>query len=145
MTIYFAASIRGGRNDVSVYARIIELLKPYGTVVTEHVGSADLSQRGENAPDYELHDRDLGWVRHSDVLVAEVTAPSLGVGYEIGRAVAWKKKIICLYRSSPDRKLSAMIAGCRDITVHEYREVDELRDVFERAFTTAAPRAPGPR
>ena len=31
-------------------------------------------------------------------LVAEVTQPSLGVGYEIGRAVAMDKKILCLYR-----------------------------------------------
>ena len=31
-------------------------------------------------------------------LVAEVTQPSLGVGYEIGRAIENKKKILCLFR-----------------------------------------------
>ena len=31
-------------------------------------------------------------------IVAEVTQPSLGVGYEIGRAVDMKKPILCLYR-----------------------------------------------
>ncbi len=34
----------------------------------------------------------------SDIIVAEVTQPSLGVGYELGRAVAMKKPILCLYR-----------------------------------------------
>ncbi len=37
------------------------------------------------------------------VLVAEVTQVSLGVGYEIGRAVAMGKKILCLYRPQPDK------------------------------------------
>ena len=36
-------------------------------------------------------------------MVAEVTQPSLGVGYEIGRAVAMGKKVLCLYRPSPDK------------------------------------------
>ena len=32
------------------------------------------------------------------VIVAEVTRASLGVGYEIGRAVAAGKKVLCIYR-----------------------------------------------
>lgn len=32
------------------------------------------------------------------VLVAEVTQPSLGVGYEIGRAVEHQKRVLCLFR-----------------------------------------------
>ena len=138
MTIYFAGSIRGGRDDREIYARIIEMLKPYGSVVTEHVGDASINRGGENAPDCDIHDRDLDWLRKSDVLVAEVTAPSLGVGYEIGRAVEWKKQIVCLYRPAPDRKLSGMIAGCRHLTVHEYREVEEVRDVLARALKAVA-------
>jgi len=31
-------------------------------------------------------------------VVAEVTQPSLGVGYEIGRAIEKNKKILCLFR-----------------------------------------------
>lgn len=37
------------------------------------------------------------------VVVAEVTQPSLGVGYELGRAVDMKKKILCLFRPSSGR------------------------------------------
>jgi 2'-deoxynucleoside 5'-phosphate N-hydrolase len=89
MTIYFAGSIRGGRDDAAIYARIIELLNQFGRVVTEHVGDAAVTLGGENASDREIHDRDINWLRQADVIVAEVTAPSLGVGYEIGRAVEW--------------------------------------------------------
>lgn len=37
--IYFAGSIRGGRQDADLYLRIVEQLKIYGTVLTEHVAS----------------------------------------------------------------------------------------------------------
>lgn len=37
------------------------------------------------------------------VVVAEVTQPSLGVGYELGRAVDMKKKVLCLFRPSSGR------------------------------------------
>ena len=36
-------------------------------------------------------------------MVAEVTQPSLGVGYEIGRGFALGLKILCLYRPQPDK------------------------------------------
>jgi 2'-deoxynucleoside 5'-phosphate N-hydrolase len=132
VTIYFAGSIRGGRDDQTLYASIIELLRRYGKVVTEHVGDANVNLGGENAPDCDIHDRDLGWLRDADVLVAEVTAPSLGVGYEIGRAVEWGKRVICLYRPSNGKKLSAMIAGCTALAVHEYSRPDELIVVLDR-------------
>ena len=132
MTIYFAGSIRGGRDDQQIYADIIALLRDYGTVVTEHVGDANVMLGGENAPDREIHDRDLAWLRDADVLVAEVTAPSLGVGYEIGRSVEWGKRILCLYRPGDGRRLSGMIAGCDALTVREYSRVAELKPIFDR-------------
>lgn len=134
MTIYFAGSIRGGRGDQAIYLQIIELLNQHGTVLTEHLGSEALGSAGEDLADSDIHDRDLEWLRKADVLVAEVTTPSLGVGYEIGRAVEWGKPVVCLHRSSPDRKLSGMIAGCRDVTVYVYDDVTELPGLLRRAL-----------
>jgi nucleoside 2-deoxyribosyltransferase len=135
MKIYFAGSIRGGRDDKDLYAAIIVLLKKYGTVVTEHVGDAQVTLGGENAPDREIHDRDIAWLRQCDVIVAEVTAPSLGVGYEIGRAVEWGKRIVCLYRPSPGKKLSGMIAGAPGVVIHEYSTPDDLPPIFDTIFS----------
>lgn len=45
--IYFAGSIRAGRKDAALYARIVAVLKKYGTVLTEHVGDPNLTERGE--------------------------------------------------------------------------------------------------
>ena len=136
MKIYFGGSISGGRADQAIYGQIIELLKQHGTVLTEHFGDASLTAAGETLADRDIHDRDLNWLQDADVLVAEVTTPSLGVGYEIGRAVEWGKRIICLYRPSPGRRLSGMIRGCGGIVVHEYRDVSELAAVFKTSFTS---------
>ena len=112
MIIYFAGAIRGGRADQALYLQIIELLRGHGTVLTEHIGAATLTPSGEELSDAFIHDRDLDWLRSADVLVAEVTTPSLGVGYEIGRSIEWGKPVLCLYRPGEGRRLSGMIAGC---------------------------------
>lgn len=46
--IYFAASIRGGRQDAHIYSKIVALLKNYGRVLTEHVGDQSLTAGGRN-------------------------------------------------------------------------------------------------
>ncbi|XP_044069497.1 2'-deoxynucleoside 5'-phosphate N-hydrolase 1 [Siniperca chuatsi] len=138
MKVYFCGSIRGGRDDVQVYRRIVHKLRSYGTVLTEHVSSTELTDRGEDAAgDRAIHDRDVDWLRQSDVIVAEVTQPSLGVGYELGRAVDMKKKIFCLFRPSSGRSLSAMIRGADDgelFVVRDYSE-DEVENVLEEFFS----------
>jgi len=48
MLIYFAGSIRAGRSDSLLYAKLIKTLKKYGTVLTEHVGNPNLTSAGKN-------------------------------------------------------------------------------------------------
>ena len=132
MKIYFAGAIRGGREDTSIYLQIVSMLTRYGTILTEHVGDPNLDVRGEELSDQQIYDRDLEWLRNCDCLVAEVTKPSLGVGFEIGKATEWGIQVLCLYRPSESRSLSAMIAGCDKVTVETYRSVDELDGIFAR-------------
>lgn len=132
MKIYFAGAIRGGRDDSDIYLQIVSMLTRYGTVLTEHIGDPNLDARGEELSDQQIYDRDLEWLRSCDWLVAEVTQPSLGVGFEIGKATEWGTQVLCLYRPSESRSLSAMIAGCDKVTVETYRSIDELDDIFAR-------------
>jgi len=134
MNIYFAGSIRGGRDDQALYLEIVALLRRYGRVLTEHVGDAELSESGEGTDDRDIHDRDLAWLRAADCLVAEVTTPSLGVGYEIGKATEWGKPVLCLFRPSGGRALSAMIAGCGRVVMREYASAAELDEIFAEFF-----------
>ena len=133
--IYFAGSISGGRSDVALYKELIDYLKNYGIVLTEFIGSENLQELGEkNISDKEIHDRDLNWLIEADVLVAEVSVPSLGVGYEIGRAVEFGKKILCLYRKHKHKRLSAMIAGNKAITTAQYQTIDDAKSVINKYF-----------
>ena len=128
MQIYFAGSIRGGREDRDIYLNIIRYLKEYGTVLTEHIGAHEIDSMGEkDVDDKFIHDRDMDWLLRSDLMVAEVTNPSLGVGYEIGRAIENNKKIICLFRINKNHQLSAMIAGAKKLKCINYSSLDDLK------------------
>lgn len=131
MKIYFAGSITGGRDDKELYSQIIGLLKNYGNVLTEHVGDPKLSSQGEvNVTDEYVYERDVAWMKESDVVITEVSTPSLGVGYEIGSAQSLNKKILCLYRESPTRRISKMIRGNKNLIFKTYKTIDDLPEIF---------------
>jgi nucleoside 2-deoxyribosyltransferase len=134
MKIYFAGAIRGGRDDWTHYRDIVKLLRDYGEILTEHIAEKELSVLGEDLADREIYVRDLAWLKASDCLVAEVTTPSLGVGYEIGKATGWGKPVLCLFRPNNRRALSAMIAGSDGVIVREYKSLSELTTIFAGFF-----------
>lgn len=134
MAIYFAAAIRAGRDDEPIYRRIVERLREFGQVHSEYAMATGRPGSSRRRGDRAIHDRDLQWLRGSDFLVAEVTTPSLGVGYEIGKATEWGIPVLALFRPDAGRSLSAMIAGGADIMVREYSGIDELDDLFGEFF-----------
>lgn len=138
MKIYFAGAIRGGREDVALYLELVELLQAYGTVLTEHVAAEQLTELGESMDDRAIHDRDLAWLKEADCLVAEVTTPSLGVGFEIGKATEWDMRVLCLFRPSAGRALSALVAGSDRVAVREYKSVADVEEIFDDFFVTPA-------
>ena len=94
---------------MEIYAEVVKLLKKYGEVLTER--NADPNFFGETSiTDEEIFERDMAWLNSADVLVAEVTTPSLGVGYEIASVLNLGKPVIALYREIPGKRLSAMIS-----------------------------------
>lgn len=139
MKIYFAGSIRAGRSDVAIYAAMITWLRSFGEVLTEHVGDPALSEAGDDGPgDRYIHERDMAWLSSCDLLVAEVTSPSLGVGYELGWATALKKPVLCLHRIISERPLSAMIAGSPGIQTAAYASMDEAKTIMEEFIRKTA-------
>lgn len=122
--IYFCGSIRGGRSDQELYAHLIKHLQSYGTVLTAHVGEKDLLT-DHNVSNSEIYKRDMKWLDEADFIVAEVSTPSLGVGYEIARAVDLEKRILCLSKLSNIQNLSALISGCPDLQNIVYSGIEE--------------------
>ncbi|XP_072031535.1 5-hydroxymethyl-dUMP N-hydrolase-like [Amphiura filiformis] len=138
--IYFCGSGDGS------HLRIIEKLQTYGQVLTEnlhHVDSTNVfdpttMETGQVRSHQEMHENYVTWLEECNVVVAEVTESTLGVGYEIGRAAAMNKKILCLFRSDNPKHLSCMIQGAHNdstFIVKHYKEEDVpaiLKEFFEK-------------
>jgi nucleoside 2-deoxyribosyltransferase len=127
MKVYFACSIRGGRDDAHIYAELASHLKTKVTLLTEIFADGKLTSQGMNKPSADIWATDLAWVQEADIVIAEVTNPSLGVGYEIAKAEEWNKPILALFRNTDDRKLSAMIAGSSYTDTIYYDTVDQAK------------------
>ena len=125
--VYFAGSIRGGRQDADLYQRIIAALQEKQFIVlTEHVGKASLGSSGEkDMTDKEIFERDMSWLAESDLVIAECTTPSHGVGYELARARDMGKTVHVFYNISKGT-LSSMIAGDDKFIVHPYAYEQDL-------------------
>jgi len=128
MKIYFAGAIRGGREETDIYNNIITYLSSKAEVLTEHVGSSELKTIGEtNRSDGEIFLRDMEWLQSADLVIAEVTTPSLGVGYELGIAEKLKIPVLCLYRPIKGKRLSAMISGNEKFNCQAYQTLDDAK------------------
>lgn len=126
LKIYFAGSIRGGRVDAGLYHRMIDYLNQRGRVLTEHVGNLALSalEQGRQR-DADIYNQDTAWLRQCDILIAECTCPSLGVGYELAYAEQLGKPCYLFYRK--DRvQLSAMLTGDPYFRIYPYLEEEEI-------------------
>ena len=136
MKIYFGGSIRGGREDAELYAYMIGELKKYGTVLTEHIGNDAVLKPEFEGSDQNIWQKDTAWLRESDVVIAECTRPSLGVGYELAFAENLRIPVHVLYRK-PLNTLSAMISGDSFFIIHTYEDESELPVIFKSIFSEA--------
>ncbi|MCC7360986.1 MAG: nucleoside 2-deoxyribosyltransferase [Anaerolineales bacterium] len=110
MKIYFSCSITGGRADQPVYAALVGHLEARGhTVPTAALaGVGILAEEAEIDPGV-VYARDVAWVNAADALIAEVSTPSHGVGYEIALALGRGLPVLCLYRAGG--RVSKMLLG----------------------------------
>lgn len=134
MKIYFAGSIRGGNDDAALYARIITLLSSYGSVLTEHVGLPGLLKKEKGRLKAEIYEEDMSWLKSADAVVAEISTPSLGVGYEIGRAEGMGKPVLCIHHLADTISISAMMIGNASMPVKQYSNPEELVEAFDQFF-----------
>jgi len=123
LNIYFACSITGGRQFESIYQTITKSLLEAGHIVpTAHLaGDNVLNLEGIVEP-REVFTRDVNWIKACDAMVAEVSTPSHGVGYEVAFALGIGKPVLCCYKTG--QKVSKMITG----NTHEKLRVVSYQD-----------------
>lgn len=128
--IYFAGSIRGGRVDAGLYRRVIDYIQKTDTVLTEHVGSPDLNLKEQGRRDIAIYDQDTAWLRECDLVIAECTCPSLGVGYELAYSEKHGKPCHIFYDRTKVQ-LSAMLTGDPYFIIHPYSAEEEIYPVLD--------------
>ena len=129
--VYFAASIRGGRIDADLYKRIIDYIKKTDIVLTEHIGKSNMSLKAQTLViDTRIYERDTAWLKSCDLLIAECTCPSLGVGYELAYAEAHHIPVYIFYNKGKSN-ISAMLNGNSYFTVIPYEVEDEIYSTID--------------
>ena len=131
MIIYCAGPIRGDATYQQFYIKIIAFVESLGhTVLTE------LSSKFNSTvplTDKQTYKRDLKWVDGSKIMIAEVSGPSLGVGFEISYAIFQRKLPVLAIHSSEVQNISAMISGCDSplLTIDKYRDEEEMKRIIK--------------
>lgn len=132
--VYFAGSIRGGRADAELYGRVIRHIQRENIVLTEHIGDLSLSKlEGVENSDAAIYEQDTAWLREADLVIAECTTPSLGVGYELAYAESHNIPVHIFYDRSRTR-LSAMLAGDKYFHIHPYASEEELLQMVDKVL-----------
>jgi nucleoside 2-deoxyribosyltransferase len=128
MNIYFSCSITGGRaEEESGQALVAELLALGHVVPTAHLSQSDVLELEKKSLPAEIFARDMYWLENCDAVIAEVTSPSHGVGYEIAIALTLGKPVLCCYQKG--RKISVILTGNSSpyLTMFAYSSIDEAR------------------
>lgn len=124
--VFLSGAIRGGRRLVETYRFMADVMIGAGVeVLSEHVARDTVFAEERNMTEKEIFLRDMGGIVQCDCLVAEVSMPSVGVGYEICHAVDLKKPVLCVYERGA--KVSAMVLGNKGVVAQDYGDLDELQ------------------
>jgi nucleoside 2-deoxyribosyltransferase len=110
MNIYFSCSITGGRDEEKTYQKLVQTLEENGHIIpTAHLSTPQVVELEEVIDPVETFIRDMKWLREADAIVAEVSTPSHGVGYEIATALNLNKPVFCCFQRQ--KRVSKIITG----------------------------------
>ena len=131
MKIYVSGSIYGGTEKIETYKILVEELEKFGEVLTKQIADPNTIANEVYQTDEEIYTDLENKLINCDLVFAEVTIPSLGVGYELGYADKIGKKIIAIYDSEYTKKISTMIRGNSRIKLIPYKDINEIINRLE--------------
>ena len=129
MNIYFCGSMTGSQEKMEDYKELINYLKNYGNVLNEFVGEKIVEDDAD-----KIYLRDTSNLKKADVLIADVSIISTGVGFELGYADLLPIKSLVIYDNSIELP-SALILGNPNFTVKSYNSIDEAKQIIKEFMT----------
>jgi nucleoside 2-deoxyribosyltransferase len=141
MIVYLACTVRGDRGGVLAGRAICERLEHHGhQVLTKHLLADEVEAAESRITEQEVFRRDMEWLSACDVLVAEASGSSYGVGFEVGyvlgRARTSGQRVVLLYDAARRGKVSRLITGNDDpaCTTFGYQSIEELTEFVDKTL-----------
>jgi 2'-deoxynucleoside 5'-phosphate N-hydrolase len=100
MQVFFTASIRGKKHYLPNYEKIINILTADGhSVISDHIikNNESIVKLNKKEDVMRFQHEMEEWIKGADCVVAEVSHPSISVGYEISLAYNLGKPVLILY------------------------------------------------
>lgn len=144
MRVYLACTVRGDRRGLQTARAICARLQGRGhDVLTTHLLDDGADEAEAALTEEQVYRRDLEWLSGCDVLVAEASGSSYGVGFEVGyvlgRARETGQRVVLLYDAARRHAVSRLITGNADAAcaTFGYRSIDEALAFIDEqlAFT----------
>jgi len=113
MKIYFTASTSGNGNLVPLYTQIINILLEYKVTLTSgpQIISSHMLEEDKKLTSKHIYERQRKRIEESDMIIAEASKPSHGVGGEIVYALSLGKPVLALVHTQFEDHISPMVAG----------------------------------
>ena len=131
--VFFSCSMRGGFEKLAQeeLRKIPDILEAQGmAVISRHQTREKFMEDESRLTDSEIHDRDYEWLKEADIVIAEITNPSLGVGAEIADAVNLGIPVLCVYKQEYEQQISAYVRGKAGVVCKAYSDCEELKDII---------------
>ncbi len=131
--VYCSGPIRGDVSFNDNYRSIIKEVAELGCLPLTEIAPADDPNRVDlnisDHSDRDIYNRDMDWLRSSHCVVAEVSAPSHGAGFEISYALFVMGVPVLALHCNRGNRLSAMLEGCDSpkLQVVHYSDTEEIK------------------
>lgn len=147
MTVYLACTVRGDRSALGVVRHIASRLEVAGhEVLTAHLLQDYVDEAEGDVSNEAVFERDLRWLESCDLLVAEASGSSYGVGFEVGyilgRAPVTGQRALVLYDVARASRVSRMLSGnthpaCSTLAYDTTEQIDEFLEAHLPAAHSA--------
>jgi len=140
MIIYLACTVRGDRTAVEGLRSLCDRLEADGhTILTRHLLEDGVDAAEAALTERAVYERDIAWLERCDLLIADATGSSYGVGFEVGyvlgRSERTNQRVMLVHRADRRDRISRLIAGNSHprCSTYGYLDADDLAEFVARS------------
>jgi len=135
LKVYFTASASHNGELIPYYKKILDNIKKQTVKIIsgQQVTDRKLLEEDKKLTAEQIFHREQYFINEADLIIAEVSKPSLGVGSEIVYALSLDKPVLALVMTGYEDKISPMVAGNPSENLFiEYYKKDGFQNIINR-------------